>query len=71
MKKIAILLAAFTTVVGTPLSAQNTGRAATAGKQATAENFQWGIALFGLAVLGTVVGLTAASTSSSPSPSIN
>jgi len=66
MKKIAIMLAAVATVLGTPAHAQTTGRAATAGKQATNDCFQWGIALVGVAVLGTVVGLTAASASSSP-----
>ena len=64
MKKIAIMIAAVTTVFGTPVHAQTTGRAATAGKQATNDCFQWGIALVGIAVLGTVIGLTASAASS-------
>lgn len=67
MKKFVILLAAFATVVGTPAHGQTTGRAASAAKSTTNDNFQWGIALFGLAVFGTVVGLTVASASSTPS----
>ena len=63
MKKIAPLIAAVATVFGTPAHAQTTGRAATAGKQAANDSFQWGIALIGIAVLGTIVGLTASTAS--------
>ncbi len=66
MKKFAILLAAFAIVAVTPLQADTHGRAASAAKQTTNDCFQWGIALVGLAVLGTVVGLTAASAASTP-----
>lgn len=68
MKKITILLAVVATLVGNAAQAQTTGRAAAASKQTINNNddFSWGIGLVSIAVLGTVVGLTAASAASSP-----
>jgi hypothetical protein len=66
MKKFSILLAIVATLVGNAAQAQTTGRAAAAAKQTTNDDFNWGIALVSIAVLGTVVGLTAASAASTP-----
>lgn len=66
MKKFSILLAIVATLVGTAAQAQTTGKASSAAKQSSNDDFCWGIGLVSLAVLGTVVGLTAASAASTP-----
>ena len=68
MKKISILLAIVATLVGNAAQAQTTGRAAASAKQTVNNNddFSWGIGLVSIAVLATVVGLTAASAASTP-----
>ena len=66
MKKFTILLATIALIAGNTAQAQTTGKAAAAAKQTSNDDFCWGIALVGLAVLGTVVGLTAASAASDP-----
>ncbi len=71
MKKLTVLLAVFATLVGNTGYAQTPksqmGRGASAGKNTASDSFAWGIGLGGLAVLGVVVGLTAAAASSTPS----
>ncbi len=68
MKKFTVLLAVMATLVGNSAFAQNdmyTGRGANSAKStATNNDFQWVIGLGGLAILGVVVGLTAASAAS-------
>ena len=68
MKKFSILLAIVATLAGNAAQAQTTGRAAAPGKHTINNNddFSWGIGLVSLAVLATVVGLTAASAASTP-----
>lgn len=65
MKRFALILTVIATLAGNSAFAQ-TGRGAAAGSNG-ASGFSWGIAIGGLAVLGVVVGITAAAASSSPS----
>ncbi len=67
MKKAIAILMAVALVSGSALQAQTTGRGAQAGTNtAGGDSFAWGIGLFGLAVIGTVVGVVAASASQHP-----
>lgn len=66
MKKISLILAIVATLAGSNGYAQNNGKGAAAGKSSSSD-FAWGIGLTGLAVLGVVVGVTAAAAASSPS----
>lgn len=69
MKKFVALLTIVATLSGSVANAQQpaTGKSAAAGKSSATDNFAWGIGLAGLAGLGVVVGIVAASASSSPS----
>lgn len=68
MKKFSILLAIVVTLAGNVASAQTMGRNnAPAKHKVSDDGFNWGIGLVGVAVLGIVVGLTAASAASTPS----
>ena len=64
MKNFAIVVAVLATLVGNVGHAQTSkpksGSGAQAGTYSTYDNFAWGIGLGGLAVLGTVVGVTVA-----------
>ncbi|MBI3900598.1 MAG: hypothetical protein HY324_00445 [Chlamydiia bacterium] len=68
MKKLTFLMGVLAMVGSNAAFAQDTGKAANAGSQAgyTTEA-AWGIGLGSLAVLATVVGITVASASSTPS----
>lgn len=68
MKKMAFILSVFAMLANNGLYAQdsNMGKAPVAG-QNNNKDVSWGVALGSLAVLATVVGITAASASSSPS----
>jgi hypothetical protein len=66
MKKFSILLAIVATLVGNTAQAQTMGKASSSAKQASNDDFNWGIGLGAIAVLATVVGLTAASAASTP-----
>ena len=71
MKKFAILALVVATLGSNAAFAQSTnnttGKGAVAGKNGASNNaFAWGIGLGTLAVVGTVVGLVAASASGSP-----
>lgn len=67
MKKFSILLALVVTLVGSTAHAQtSSGKAAAAAKNTESDSFNWGIGVMGLAILGVVVGLTAASAASTP-----
>lgn len=66
MKKLSIILALAATLVGSNAHAQTSGKAASMAKNNGSDDFQWGIGLMGVAILGVVVGLTAASAASSP-----
>ena len=67
MKKFSILLTAIAMISSTALQADMPSKNMPAApKQMANDDFNWGIALGALAVLGTVVGLTAASAASSP-----
>ena len=65
MKKFSILLTVVTMLASTAIQADMPSKPP-APKQSTNDNFNWGIALGAIAVLGTVVGLTAASAASTP-----
>ena len=67
MKKLSVIVAIAATLVGSSAFAQPAGKGASAAKNNANDDFSWGIGLGGLAVLGVVVGLTAAAASSSPS----
>jgi hypothetical protein len=64
MKKLTTLLAADAMCFGSVAHDDNMGKKPPV-TQAN-DDFAWGIALVGLAVIGTVVGLTASSASSTP-----
>jgi hypothetical protein len=68
MKKIAILMAVLAMLGTNAAHAQNTtGKGSAAGSSAGTNNgMAWIVGLGSLGVLGTVVGITAASASSSP-----
>lgn len=67
MKKFTILLAIVATLAGNVASAQTMSKPNMPAKnKVTDDGFNWGIGLVGMAVLGVVVGLTAASASSTP-----
>ena len=75
MKNCAFLLAVVGTLfVGVPAHAQSSsnsssyaGKGAMASKSAATQNdFAWGIALAGIAVIGTIVGVTVAAATSNP-----
>ena len=67
MKKLAMIVALAASLVGNSAFAQNTRTGVGASQACTINNngFAWGIGLGGLAVLGAVVGVTAATASSS------
>lgn len=65
MKKLGFILTVVACLAGNVAHAQ-TGKGASAGSNG-ASDFSWGIAIGGLAVLGVVVGVTAAAASSTPS----
>jgi hypothetical protein len=67
MKKFALMLAVFATLAGNSAFAQSTGRGAATARTTASDDLAWGIGLGGLAVLGVVVGLTAAAASHTPS----
>lgn len=68
MKKLTVLLAVVATLAGNAGYAQPaTGKGAATGKSTANDDFAWGIGLGGLAVLGVVIGITAAAAASSPS----
>ncbi|HSX10539.1 MAG TPA: hypothetical protein VLF94_02330 [Chlamydiales bacterium] len=73
MKKFAMALAVFATLMGNVGHAQGAtnkmGGAAKSGGTYSEETFAWGIGLGMLVVLGVVVGVTAGYASSSPSTS--
>lgn len=65
---MAFLIALLCMVSNAGFAQQQTGRGAAAGKtNGSSDGFAWGIGLGGLAVLATVVGLTASSATSTPS----
>lgn len=68
MKKMITLLALTALLSGNVAQAQNSTPSRPPAPKNNVQNddFCWGIGLVGLAVLGTVVGLTAASASSTP-----
>jgi hypothetical protein len=66
MKKTAIFLACIAMFTTSTMQAQTYSSKPPAPKGASKDEFNWGIALVSVAVLGTVVGLTAASAASSP-----
>ncbi len=68
MKKFITLLAFAALLSGNVAQAQNNTPSRPPAPRNNTQNddFCWGIGLVGLAVLGTVVGLTAASAASSP-----
>ena len=66
MKKIATLLTALALVSTSSLSAQTNsamGKGAAAGQQSSSDDFAWGIAFGGLAVLGVIVTVVAVAAS--------
>ena len=66
MKKFSILLVIVATLVGNVAQAQTMGKASSSAKQMANDDFNWGIGLVAVAVVATVVGLTAASAASTP-----
>lgn len=67
MKKLAVLTLALATLTANAgFAQQQTGKAAAAGKQ-NSSKFAWGVAVGTVAVVGAVVGIVAATSSSSPS----
>ena len=66
MKKFTVLFTVLTLLAGNSAFAQ-TGQGANAGSSAGSDGMAWGVGLGALAVLATVVGITAASAASSPS----
>ncbi len=73
MKKLAIIIAIFSTILGNSSFAQEGGKqigqAAQAGSYSSFNNFAWGIGLGGLAVLGIMAGVVAGTASQSTSTS--
>ena len=75
MKKLTILVAAFAMLgtnaafaqTSTNNNAGTTGKAAAAGKSSGSNAMAWGIAVGALAVVGTVVGVVAATAAGSTS----
>lgn len=70
MKKFAMIVAVLATLAGNVGHAQTMNKGTGAGAQAgmcTTTNFAWGIGLGALVVLGTVVGVTVAGATGSPS----
>ena len=66
MKKLSILLTAIAMISSTTLQADMPSKNVPAAPKMSNDDFNWGIALGALAVLGTVVGLTVSSAASSP-----
>lgn len=68
MKKLTTLMAVLALLAGTSAHAQSMGKGAKASSNTSTDNWgAWGIGLGGLAVIGVVVGLTVAgSTSNGP-----
>ena len=66
MKKAALLLTVFAILAGIPAHAQTRGSGASQARDASS-SFAWGVGLVGLAVIGVVVGVTAAAAASTPS----
>lgn len=68
MKKLAVLTLALATLTANAgFAQQQTGKAAVAGKKGASNGFAWGLAIGTIAVIGAVVGIVAATSSSSPS----
>lgn len=66
MKRLSVLVTIMAILAGSAGYAQPTGKAAASGKN-SADSFAWGPAIGGLAVIGIVVGITAASATNSTS----
>lgn len=66
MKKLSVLFAALTVLLGNTALADSTGKGSYAGRNSGSDGFQWGIAIGAAAAIGTVVGLTVATAASSP-----
>lgn len=68
MKAFATFLAVAATLSGSAAyAAQPAGRGAAASRDSANDSFAWGIGLGALAVLGIVIGLTAAAAADNPS----
>jgi hypothetical protein len=69
MKKSTLILTAMAFLASTPVMAQKTsGQGAVASTRSASDSgFAWGIGLGALVIVGTVVGIVAASASQSPS----
>ena len=67
MKKLTVFLAVIAMLAGNSAFAQPAGKSAAAAKATATDDLAWGIGLAGLAILGVVVGITAAAASSTPS----
>lgn len=70
MRKLTVLMAVLATLAGTAGHAQNNNNNMGKGARAstattTSDNWSWGIGLGGLAVLGTIIGLSVAGGTSS------
>lgn len=67
MKKIAIIIASFAILSGNSAFAQDggkqIGKGAQAGTYSSSDQFAWGIGIGGLAILGTMVGIVAGTSS--------
>ena len=65
MKKLALVLTAVAILTNSTAMAEKTsGRAAVASTQTASDSkFAWGIGLAGLVIVGTVIGIVAASAS--------
>ncbi len=77
MKKFTVLLAVLATFAGTAVNAQTNnnstmGKGAKASTRTNSDNWAWGIGLGGLAVIGTIIGLSVAGgTTSQPTGSVS
>jgi hypothetical protein len=70
MKALITLCVAVAMLASSTVQAQqsgSTGRGAVNGTNSGSSSFAWGMGLGGLAIIGTVVGVVAATASSSPS----
>ncbi len=66
MKKFSMLLATVLTLASFSADAQQMPNKPAPKMNDSNDDFQWGIGLMGAAILGVVVGLTAASAASKP-----
>ena len=67
MKKMTAILTVMALLLVNAGHAQSNGKGAAAGTTAANNDFAWVIGLGGVALLGVVVGVTAAAATSSPS----